>query len=66
MNLASDDGYLTIAGVLLFAERPEWIKPQYVIKAIRYPGRHFQYPLPDSGFICGKGAFVLSWAGLRD
>jgi ATP-dependent DNA helicase RecG len=24
--------------VLLFAERPEWIKPQFVVKAIRYPG----------------------------
>ena len=38
MNLASDEGYLTLAGVLLFTERPEWIKPQFVIKAIRYPG----------------------------
>ncbi len=38
MNLASDDGKLNLAGVLLFAQRPEWIKPQFVIKAIRYPG----------------------------
>ncbi len=38
MNLATDDGVLNLAGVLLFAERPEWIKPQFVIKAIRYPG----------------------------
>jgi ATP-dependent DNA helicase RecG len=29
---------LNLAGVLLFAERPEWIKPQFVVKAIRYPG----------------------------
>jgi len=29
---------LNLAGILLFAERPEWIKPQFVIKAIRYPG----------------------------
>ena len=38
MNLATDDGRLNLAGVLLFAERPEWIKPQFVVKAIRYPG----------------------------
>lgn len=38
MNLADEAGFLTLAGVLLFAERPEWIKPQFVIKAIRYPG----------------------------
>ena len=38
MNLASDDGNLNLAGVLMFAERPEWIKPQFVIKAIHYPG----------------------------
>ena len=38
MNLATDDGVLNLAGVLLFAERPEWIKPQFVVKAIRYPG----------------------------
>jgi ATP-dependent DNA helicase RecG len=38
MNLATDDGKLNLAGVLLFAECPEWIKPQFVVKAIRYPG----------------------------
>lgn len=38
MNLAADNGMLNLAGVLLFAERPEWIKPQFVVKAIRYPG----------------------------
>jgi len=38
MNLATDTGKLNLAGVLMFAERPEWIKPQFVIKAIRYPG----------------------------
>ncbi|WP_292492038.1 RNA-binding domain-containing protein [Methanoculleus sp. 10] len=38
MNLATDDGMLNLAGVLLFAEKPEWIKPQFIIKAIRYPG----------------------------
>lgn len=38
MDLATEDDTLTLAGVLLFAERPEWIKPQFIIKAIRYPG----------------------------
>jgi ATP-dependent DNA helicase RecG len=38
MNLATDDGALNLAGLLLFAERPELIKPQFVVKAIRYPG----------------------------
>jgi ATP-dependent DNA helicase RecG len=38
MNLATNDGFLNLAGVLLFAERPEWIKPQFVVKTIRYPG----------------------------
>ena len=38
MNLAGDDGMLNLAGVLMFAEQPERIKPQFVIKAIRYPG----------------------------
>ena len=38
MNLATDEGQLNLAGVLLFAEQPERIKPQFVVKAIRYPG----------------------------
>ena len=38
MNLATDDGLLNLACVLMFAERPEWIAPQFVVKAIRYPG----------------------------
>jgi ATP-dependent DNA helicase RecG len=38
MNLATEGGVLNLGGVLLFAERPEWIKPQFIVKAIRYPG----------------------------
>jgi len=38
MSLATEDGMLNLAGVLLFAERPEWIKPLFIAKAIRYPG----------------------------
>ena len=38
LNLATDDDVLNLAGVLLFAEQPELIVPQFVVKAIRYPG----------------------------
>jgi ATP-dependent DNA helicase RecG len=38
MNLATEDEKLNLAGVLLFAEQPEFIVPQFVVKAIRYPG----------------------------
>ena len=38
MNLATVDGFLNVAGVLLFAERPEWIKPQFVVKGAVCPG----------------------------
>jgi ATP-dependent DNA helicase RecG len=38
MNLATEHGMLNLAGVLLFAERPEWIQPQFIVKAIHFPG----------------------------
>ena len=38
MDLATSTGRLTLAGVLLFAKHPEWIVPQFCIKAVRYPG----------------------------
>lgn len=38
MNLATDDGVLNLAGLLMFAERPQLIKPQLVVKTIPYPG----------------------------
>ncbi len=68
MNLATDDGVLNLAGVLLFAERPEWIKPQFIVKAIRYPGNaihvseyldteDFAGPLPK--MFAGAMAFVM-------
>lgn len=38
LNLATEAGVLNLAGVLMFGERPETIKPQFVVKAIRYPG----------------------------
>ncbi|MDM8535490.1 ATP-binding protein [Desulfobacterales bacterium HSG17] len=38
MNLASEQGTMNLAGVLLFAEKPEWIKPEFIVKAVNYPG----------------------------
>ncbi len=40
MYLAADNGKLNLAGLLLFGERPERIKPQFCIKAVRYPGNN--------------------------
>lgn len=68
MNLATDDGCLNLAGVLLFAEQPEFIVPQFVVKAIRYPGNKihatdyidtedFSGPLPK--IFDGALAFVM-------
>lgn len=38
MNLAAENGKLNLAGLLLFGEQPERIKPQFCIKAVSYPG----------------------------
>ena len=38
MNLATEEGKLNLAGLLLFGEQPERYKPQFVVKAVRYPG----------------------------
>jgi len=38
LNLATDNEMLNLAGVLMFAEQPQFIKPQFVIKAICFPG----------------------------
>ena len=38
MNLATGDGLLNLAGLLLFSEQPQRFKPQFVIKAVKYPG----------------------------
>jgi ATP-dependent DNA helicase RecG len=38
MNLLADNGNLNLAGALMFAERPEWIVPQFVVKSIRFMG----------------------------
>ncbi|MFZ0565001.1 MAG: RNA-binding domain-containing protein [Chlamydiales bacterium] len=38
MNLATEEGRLNLAGLLIFAEQPEKYQPQFVIKAVSYPG----------------------------
>ena len=38
MNLATDQGVLNLAGVLLFAKDPERIKPSFLVKAVAFPG----------------------------
>lgn len=68
LNLATDEGQLNLAGLLLFGERPERVKPQFVVKAIRYPGTEihesdyvdtedFEGPLPK--LFEGALAFVM-------
>lgn len=61
MNLATDEGLLNLAGALLFAERPEWIKPQFVVKAIFYAGNdmHVSEYL-DSEECCGRLSKVFA------
>ena len=38
MKLATSDGVLNLAGLLLFGEQPERFKPQFVVKAVKYAG----------------------------
>ena len=54
MNLASENGMLNLAGVLLFAQRPEWIKPEFMVKAVSYPGQSIAVSeYSDSEDFCG-------------
>ena len=38
LNLATDTGFLNLAGLLLFAEHPDRFMPQFTFKAMRFPG----------------------------
>lgn len=42
MNLASVEGFLNLAGVLLFGKKPQWVKPAFMIKAVWFPNIHIQ------------------------
>ena len=54
LNLATESGCLNLAGLLLFAEHPEWIAPQFVVKAISFPGTDIHTSdYTDSEDFCG-------------
>ena len=54
MNLACENGFLNLAGVLLFSEKPEWIKPAFIVKAVSYPGKAISISeYLDSEDFCG-------------
>jgi ATP-dependent DNA helicase RecG len=54
MNLATDNGTLNLAGLLLFAEQPERHRPQLIVKAVRYPGDAIHASMyGDSEDFCG-------------
>jgi len=38
LNLAAPAGTLNLAGLLLFGEQPQRFRPQFVVKAVQYPG----------------------------
>lgn len=38
MNLSTDTGNINLGGLLLFAEEPQFIRPEFVIKGVCYPG----------------------------
>ena len=59
MNLAKD-GNLNIAGALLFAQRPQFRLPVFIVKAIAYPGEGIhQTQYLDSQDFSGKLADVF-------
>lgn len=43
MNLATDDGYLNLAGLMMFGRHPEFIVPQFCIKAVRVNGNDMAF-----------------------
>ena len=68
LNLALPDGQLNLAGLLLLGEAPQRYQPQFVLKAVSYPGtdvhpttyldsEDFEGPLP--AIFDGAMAFVV-------
>lgn len=43
MNLATDDGYLNLAGLMMFGRHPEYIVPQFCVKAVRINGNDMAF-----------------------
>jgi ATP-dependent DNA helicase RecG len=42
MNLASNNGCLNLAGILLFSKHPDWIKPAFIVKGVSLPSTVLQ------------------------
>jgi len=60
MNLMNDDGFLTIAGALLFSKNPSFKLPVFIVKAITFPGNDIhETSYLDSRDIVGKLADVF-------
>ena len=53
MNLATENDLLNLAGVLLFGQHPEWVKPQFIVKGICFPGNE----VSTSTYIDSEGFF---------
>jgi ATP-dependent DNA helicase RecG len=70
--LCTEEGFLNLAGALMFARHPEMIAPQYVIKAAHFVGNHVYateyYDSEDFGGPLGtvfKGAKAFIMRNMR-
>ena len=43
MNLATDDGHLNLAGLMMFGRHPEFLVPQFCVKAVRANGNDMAF-----------------------
>jgi len=43
MNLATDDGHLNLAGLMMFGRHPEFLVPQFCVKAVRINGNDMAF-----------------------
>lgn len=43
MNLATDDGHLNFAGLMMFGRHPEFLVPQFSVKAVRVNGNDMAF-----------------------
>ena len=61
LNLTTDEGRLNLAGLLLFGQHPEHVKPQFIVKAVRYPGNDIHVSTYDDTEDC-EGPFPKVFA----
>jgi len=43
MNLAAEDGHLNLAGLMMFGRHPEFLVPQFCVKAVRINGNDMSF-----------------------